>query len=127
VPALADRVADRAAVERTLDEVFSASRRIVADCLRLIGRLEPHVRGPSGRRGTFKPRGAEITKLSANDVFDRLAEFERAHAATTGEQLSSEEFYSRFTAGDFDDPFGARWATFYEAAQLARERDLASA
>jgi hypothetical protein len=120
LPALAERGAERAAVERRVREVLQHSRRLVADCLGLLGRLEPHVRPASGEPGTVKPRtrGAHITRLSAEDVHDRLSEFERAHLATTGEQLSSAEFYVRFTAGEFDDRFGMRWATFYEAAEI---------
>lgn len=126
IPELAERGAERKLVERRVVErgvsdAWTFARRIVADCLGLLGRLENDVRGPSGHPGTVKGQseGAQIKKLSVDDVRARLAEFERAHIATTGERLTSAEFYRRFCAGEFDDRFGMRWATFYEAAQLA--------
>lgn len=116
MPALAERGAEREAVEGLLRAV-TRTRRIVADCLSLIARLEPHIRPASGERDTLSRGGTEIKRLSADDVRDRLSEFERAYLASTGERLSSADFYARFCEGEFDDRFGMRWATFFEAAE----------
>ncbi len=102
------------------------ARRVISDCVRLLGQLDDRLENwlrASGRGGTVagKTRGHEIKKLSAEDVDQRLTQYERAYAAATGERLTSDDFYARFTAGEFDDRFGMRWATFYEAAQRARQ------
>jgi hypothetical protein len=128
IPELAERGAEQRVIERGVGEAWTRARHILADCLGLLGRLENDVRGPSGRRRTVKgqSRGAQIKKLSSDDVRARLSEFERAHVATTGERLTSAEFYVRFCAGEFDDRFGMRWATFYEAAELAEQNGSAA-
>jgi hypothetical protein len=113
-------LAERKDLERSLGEVASLVRRGVADCLRLVlDELGKDIAKASDRLATVREdaRRPSIKRLSAEDVHDRLAGFERAYAAATGRKLSSEEFYAQFTAGEFDDRFGLRWATFYEAAQ----------
>jgi hypothetical protein len=108
--------------EHGLEDAWTAFRRLVAGCYQLIQEELRQVR-PSGGSATVATRRPAITKLSTDDVLERLASFERAYAATTGERLSSEDFYERLSTGDFDDRFGARWATFYEAAQIAQGRN----
>jgi len=52
-----------------------------------------------------------------------LAVFEERWLDNEGaERLTSEEFYGRYTAGEFDGPFGVAWATFYEAYLHMRGR-----
>src|SRR5713101_8104769 len=108
---------ERTTVERGLDEALVIARRAMAEFARVLGDLRKEIAGATDRLGTVagETRRPAIKKLSSEDVFDRLSEFERTHKATTGERLSSDEFYARFVTGEFDDRFGARWATFYEA------------
>jgi hypothetical protein len=118
---------ERRRSENGLEDAWTAFRRLAAGCYQLIQEELRHVRASGGGVTVVKRRPPEITKLSIDDVLERLASFERAYAATTGERLSSEDFYARFTAGHFDDRFGARWATFYEAAQITQNRDRTAA
>jgi hypothetical protein len=113
---------DRRSREQGLEDALTAVRRAVAACYQLVRAEIRQTRWSSAEDVTVRVRRSPaITKLSTDDVSERLAAFERAHAATTGERLSSDDFYERFTAGEFDDRFGARWATFYEASQLAQK------
>jgi hypothetical protein len=118
-------LAGYSSVERGVEDVSRAVSRKLADLLAAIARLETRVRAASGDSATVTEtaEGATIKKLSADDVRDRLYQFERAYAAATGEALSSARFYERFTAGEFDNRFGLRWACFYEASQLRQESD----
>jgi hypothetical protein len=56
-------------------------------------------------------------RITRSEIAARLREFERIWAKSSGEKLTSAAFYERFCAGDFDTRFGAKWATYYEAAQ----------
>jgi len=61
-----------------------------------------------------------ITRLSRADLEQRLREFERSYTVTTGEQLSSADFFERFRAGEFDSLFGMRWAGHWRAYTRVR-------
>ena len=44
-----------------------------------------------------------------------LARFEDRYAEMTGERLLSGAFYERYRRGEFDDPLGAAWSTYFES------------
>ena len=48
-------------------------------------------------------------------LYRLLADFENMHRDATGTHLTSTEFYRRYRAAEFDDPFAMAWATYYEA------------
>jgi hypothetical protein len=88
--------------------------------------LAYHVRTLLRKMGSTGRVGGDhvIERLSEQDVRQRLHDFERAHEAATGEYLDSAEFYDRFCTGEFDNTFGARWATCFEAIQLRAGQDI---
>ena len=57
----------------------------------------------------------EIIHLDGAGICLALRKLEGAHTATTGEQLTSPDFYARYCAGSIDTHFAAIWASFYEA------------
>jgi hypothetical protein len=61
-----------------------------------------------------------IKRLTLDDLEQELREFERVHRHTTGEDLTSEDFFARFCQGEFDTPFGMEWADYWRAYVHAR-------
>ena len=53
-------------------------------------------------------------KLDREDVAAMLLTFEDTWAETTGERITSTEFYERYAAGEFDSILAMAWASHYE-------------
>ena len=70
-------------------------------------------------RAIDKLLSTEVERAHAErrDLEARLADYEKRH------QLSSEEFYHRFRAGELGDGIGfVEWSVFYEMHQAILER-----
>jgi hypothetical protein len=56
-----------------------------------------------------------------------LLRLEDSYLESSGERLSSSDFYDRYCSGEFDEPWGMAWATYYEAyVRMSRRPEDAS-
>lgn len=56
-----------------------------------------------------------IKKLDRASLGDLLRSFEETWVGHGNEPLTSDEFYERYRAGDFDSQFGMAWTSYVEA------------
>jgi len=68
-------------------------------------------------------RDIKIIHLDESQLHRLLRSFEDQYLEASGEHLDSTAFYERYTAGEFDHPYGMIWATYFEALQRRRETD----
>jgi uncharacterized membrane-anchored protein YhcB (DUF1043 family) len=105
-------------------EIFEAVSRDIQGVLNRMARTADGARTMVAKDAASRPN--EVKRMSHKDIEQRLREFERAWAKSSGEQLSSDDFYKRYCSGEFDSRFGMRWATYFEVARSDARTTVAS-